>query len=887
MKLPCVIVALSISVAGSLEAQVIPSPVSDTTTNLAADGSLRHTVYAPAIPPHETKPDPVILAPTNGPTLRDLGVGASSPVRQEITLLDDGAVGDYGLLKVLFPADLTEAPVTIITPDGRTLACRATFLALYDNASGRSLLLGEVKNTIGELVGENTVVYPNAFDTISADVRYRYAKYSLEQDIILHERVKLPDAFQSENVSLEVWSEWMDSTPEAKEVQSLVLRPPADSGPPEVVAADEHLRFGAARVGDGFAFGIQSESEKIPVAKTFMRIDGRDWLIERADYTALKPELDKLPKPQARLSPEKPNSDRTKLVRSLHARADSTPSGKTMRLAQAARPKQSGLVLDFIIVSSVPAPANIISWWPGGKTNDVIGANHVSFSNGATNSAGKVGQGFSLDGVNDRITAPDSATLDFGAGQDFSLEAWIKAQDSGNSYGVATILSKRYAPGGGVTLGYELYLMNGVLGLRMDDPNNLYAFQASSGDLRGSYHHVAATVDRDSTNGLKLYVDGSVVATFNPTVVPGDLSNSEPWRIGNHPTPGLNCFFKGIIDEPAVYGRALGDSEIQAIYNAGVAGKTDPTCVTAPTNLVAWWPGDGNTYELARTNFATLSGATYESAIASQGFSFDGVNDGVTAADDNALNLVTTNDNVTVEAWIKPLTNSTTYGVMTVIGKRYTPDAFTTIGYEMFVMNGAPGFQIMNLSGVATFTATNHLRDGSYHHMAATLDRSSTNGGKIYVDGIPVLTFNPTVLSGSLSNNAPVRIGVHPQPGFNGWYKGIIDEATIYRRALSGSEITALYTAGSAGKCKTDTDGDGLTDLQENFLGTNANDSDTDDDGLTDGDEVFVHHTNPTSTDTDGDGATDSWEVQYGMNPLSANAAVIFVAEPKVSSNIP
>jgi hypothetical protein len=36
MKTICVIVALSISVAGSLEAQVIPSPVSGTAANLAA-----------------------------------------------------------------------------------------------------------------------------------------------------------------------------------------------------------------------------------------------------------------------------------------------------------------------------------------------------------------------------------------------------------------------------------------------------------------------------------------------------------------------------------------------------------------------------------------------------------------------------------------------------------------------------------------------------------------------------------------------------------------------------------------------------------------------------------------------------------------------------------
>jgi hypothetical protein len=362
-----------------------------------------------------------------------------------------------------------------------------------------------------------------------------------------------------------------------------------------------------------------------------------------------------------------------------------------MLLAHAWPQKQSGLVLDFIIVSSVPAPANIISWWPAGNTIDAIGNNDVSFSNGATTNAGKVGQGFNLDGVNDRITALDSATLDFGVGQDFSLEAWIKPQDSGNSYGVATILSKRYAPSSGGTLGYELYLMNGVLGLRLDDPNNLYAFQASSGDLRdGNFHHVAATVDRDSTSGLKLYVDGSVVATFNPTVVPGDLSNSEPWRVGNHPTPTLNCFFKGVIDEPGVYGRAVGQSEIQAIYNAGVAGKFDPSCVTAPANIVGWWPGDGNAYDLARTTFVTLGGATYGSGIASQGFSLDGVDDRTTAPDTATLDFGAGQD-FSLEAWIKPQDSGNSFGVATILSKRYSPSLSQTLGYELLLVNGVFG----------------------------------------------------------------------------------------------------------------------------------------------------------------------------------------------------
>jgi hypothetical protein len=376
MKTICFVAALSVSTVCSMEAQVVPSP--NTTTNLPADGSPRHTVYATAIPAEEPLAEPVSLAPTNGPTLTDFGVGASSPVRQEIRLLEDGAVGDYGLQRAFFPADITEAPVTITTADGRKLACRATFLALYDTASDQSFLLGEVKPSIGELVGDNTVLYPNAFAT--ASIRYRYTKYSIEQDIILHEAIKLPESFQPENVILEVWSEWINSRPDSIESQTIVLRPPVDGAEPAVVATDEHLKFGAARIGNGYAFGIQSESEKIAVAKTFRRVDQRDWLIERADYTALRPELDKLPKPQASLSPEKLKSDRASLVRSLQARADSRPSGKTMRLAQAAPTKQDSVVLDFIIVSAVPAPADIISWWPGGNTNDVIGANHVSFS---------------------------------------------------------------------------------------------------------------------------------------------------------------------------------------------------------------------------------------------------------------------------------------------------------------------------------------------------------------------------------------------------------------------------------------------------------------------------------------------------------------------------
>ena len=51
----------------------------------------------------------------------------------------------------------------------------------------------------------------------------------------------------------------------------------------------------------------------------------------------------------------------------------------------------------------------------------------------------------------------------------------------------------------------------------------------------------------------------------------------------------------------------------------------DPTnCVTPPSGLIAWWPGDGNALNLAGANHGTLqNGTTYAAGIIGQAFSFN------------------------------------------------------------------------------------------------------------------------------------------------------------------------------------------------------------------------------------------------------------------------
>jgi hypothetical protein len=270
--------------------------------------------------------------------------------------------------------------------------------------------------------------------------------------------------------------------------------------------------------------------------------------------------------------------------------------------------------------------------------------------------------------------------------------------------------------------------------------------------------------------------------------------------------------------------------------------------VAPSTNAVGWWPGDGNTYDLARTNFAsTNNGAIYAAGLVGQAFSFDGVNDYVKIT--NAPDLNPTNA-FTLEAWI--YLNQYTYN-HSIIRKD------GECANRQFLLTVGPNQKFR--AHVGSTNGTYYWTDGSttvnaqtWYHLAMTFN-SATSNLTLYVNGSVDGTATP--IGPTITTTEPIYLGGDPYPGCSQYYfPGLIDEATLYNRALSGSEVSAIYSAGCAGKCKIDTDSDGLTDLQEAFLGTDPNNPDTDGDGVTDGDEIQMG-TDPTKQDTDGDGVID------------------------------
>ncbi|MEM1180041.1 MAG: LamG-like jellyroll fold domain-containing protein [Acidobacteriota bacterium] len=224
-----------------------------------------------------------------------------------------------------------------------------------------------------------------------------------------------------------------------------------------------------------------------------------------------------------------------------------------------------------------PPPSQLAAWYPldgftGNSTAELMASNRAVLNGNPQPVAGQVGIGLSFDG-DDHLEAQDCQHADVGTG-DFTILAWVRTtQQSG------TVVSKRDRVAGRYR-GYLLQFFGGRPLLQLADPSapgvGWSNFQMAGPDRidDGQWHLVAATVDRSSATGARLSIDAGPQQTFDPTSRSGDLSNLAGLRIGrgNGDANGNDYGLTGDLDEVQIYKRALGQAEIQAIWNAGPSG---------------------------------------------------------------------------------------------------------------------------------------------------------------------------------------------------------------------------------------------------------------------------------------------------------------------------
>ena len=217
----------------------------------------------------------------------------------------------------------------------------------------------------------------------------------------------------------------------------------------------------------------------------------------------------------------------------------------------------------------LPLPSGLLGAWSGdGTTADLLAVHPGSLQSGATYATGLVNQCFSLNGT--------SSYVDLGAwspGSQWTVEAWVKPS--------ATPTGRRSVLGG--------YGGNTDWGITMSDGQFGASIRASGGGVltvfsgvmaaTNTWYHLAGTCDGTVA---KIYVNGVLRATN--LVDSGYSGYSGSARIGGEACCGGNNF-PGLVDEAAIYSRALTDAEVAAIFNAGSSGK----CPTPPGSQVPYF----------------------------------------------------------------------------------------------------------------------------------------------------------------------------------------------------------------------------------------------------------------------------------------------------------
>jgi hypothetical protein len=208
-----------------------------------------------------------------------------------------------------------------------------------------------------------------------------------------------------------------------------------------------------------------------------------------------------------------------------------------------------------------------------GNANDGSGnGNHGTVKGGAILTADRFGNAnsaYRLDGINGYIEAADSPTLNVGTG-DYSTAMWVRYQGTGqlDAYGVEGVLLDKREPVN--AKGFSFYFTPGRLGTQVADNGKYHYgnFEAQAVLEDGQWHHVVATVERKSTTGLKLYLDGKVITTHDPTAYAGSLDNPGTFKVGYSygPQPPVHGFLNGSVDDVRLYKRALTEAEIKQLY---------------------------------------------------------------------------------------------------------------------------------------------------------------------------------------------------------------------------------------------------------------------------------------------------------------------------------
>ena len=417
----------------------------------------------------------------------------------------------------------------------------------------------------------------------------------------------------------------------------------------------------------------------------------------------------------------------------------------------------------------------------------VGGKNGVTFVDGIVNR-----KGVKLDGKS-YISVKDSASLDLT--NEFTFSFWVYKEDmrkKDTMEGGVPYIIKNADPYGDFPYGaYEWWEMT---------PGITYCDDSGAADV-----HSQKQVDIQKWTLLTYTYDGSTMKIYkNKELVKSELvstsliKSSQPLYIGFGHFMTVDNYFKGVLDDMRIYNTAISYSDVETLYDEVAGNIQAKHILNKPNKLVAFYRFENTLSDFSgfKNDGVAIKANNfkYVDGVAGKGIKFSGASY-IEVKDSDSLDL---DKGFTFGMWVYKDKSSKNQPIFAKYGESHNKKQTS---YSLIDWNDGQRLSLSNFDDDGNITefnteSSNEILDGRWFFYTATYngkdDEDNTDADsntiKLYINGklIGTQEFN-----GDISNSTgPLWIGGTTDSVF---FKGIMDEFSIFNYALSPTEVKHLY----------------------------------------------------------------------------------------------
>jgi len=220
---------------------------------------------------------------------------------------------------------------------------------------------------------------------------------------------------------------------------------------------------------------------------------------------------------------------------------------------------------------------------------------------------------------------------------------------------------------------------------------------------------------------------------------------------------------------------------VDIFYNKSIVSNTVNTTTAnnswdIATGLISYYKLDYNSNDNLRTNNGTDTSVSYVSGKIGNAGSYNGSSSRTVIGNPTNLKLST----LSISCWIK--SSGAGSGYRSILSKRYAYNLYFNSNVLVTYSYGSP---------VGEKSTSTNISDGTWKHLVLVQQSGVTNGTKIYINGVLVLT--TTV--GQTAQTDNIFFGFDTDA--SGYTNYILDETSIYNTVLTQSDIDILYNSGT------------------------------------------------------------------------------------------